>query len=58
MMRSEAFWKHLTKSIGGPTADSYVSRCRRIEGLLSLNLDNCDLSDVGISNLPGATAAA
>ena len=50
-MRAEAFKTQLLKTIGGPAAQSYVSRCRRIERALELNLDNCDLSEIGISNI-------
>lgn len=50
-MRAEAFKNHLLRSIGERTADSYISRCRRIEAALALNLDNCDLSAIGIANI-------
>ena len=50
-MRAEAFKNFLLSTIADRTADSYVSRCRRIEELLRLNLDTCDLSLVGIANI-------
>ena len=50
-MRAEAFKSHLTRTIGERTADSYVSRCRRIEAALGLDLDACDLSETGIANI-------
>ncbi len=50
-MRGEDFKNHLLRTIGDRTADSYVSRCRRIEGALNLNLDSCDLSEPGVTNI-------
>lgn len=50
-MRSTPFRAYLMTSIAERTAESYLSRCRRIEAALGLDLDTCDLSDVGIANI-------
>ena len=50
-MRAEPFKQFLLRTIGEPTANSYVSRCRRIEDALKINMDTCDLSEGGISNI-------
>ncbi len=48
-MRETAFRAHLEGRIGGPSISSYIAYGRRLERELDLDLETCDLGDVGIT---------
>jgi hypothetical protein len=51
-MQESLFRRYLASRLSTQKAvNSYVTRCNRLQRELRLNLDTCDLSDVGLSNI-------
>ena len=50
-MRESDFRNYLGKRIGSRSVDSYIAYCNRLRRELNVQLDSCDLSVVGISNI-------
>jgi len=50
-MRESLFRAFLSRQVSQRVVADYVSRCRRVEALLRLDLDACDLSEAGVANI-------
>jgi len=57
-LRQAEFRWFLADRLGPRTADNYVSNCNRVRKTLALDLDTCDMSVIGLSNLRRQLEAA
>lgn len=57
-MRENGFRAWLTSRIGSTSISSYLSNARRVERALKFDLDACDLTEVGLSNVRRALLQA
>lgn len=57
-MREAGFRRFLADRLGARTIDSYVSNCNRVRETAVVDLDSCDLSEIGLSNLRRQLEAA
>lgn len=51
-MREHHYRALLSRSIGEDSANSYVAYCARVERELGCDLDQLDLSEDGLANMP------
>lgn len=50
-MREDAFRAYLQPRLTRRSVQNYVSNCRRVQKELLVELDTCDLSEVGVANM-------